>query len=361
MERSFAARAGRPLPLPGVLRGLGVPRLLAGRSWDHIPRRALLAALLASAMLAGAWLWLRNSPLVAVEHVRVSGVSGPDGAAIEAALSREARKMSTLDLNVGALREAVASFHLVAGLHVSTSFPHGLHISVSEQLPVAVLAADGAHTAVAADGMVLGPALASKALPMIQSSTEPLVGRHVSEGRLIGLLAVLSAAPAPLARLIARVYTSPQGLTVAMRNGLLVYFGESSRLHAKWASLAAVLSAPSSLGASYVDVRLPERPAAGVAGGAQSSADVSASDPTAAALAATLAEAVSGAPPATPASPSTLQSQATTEASSSGASPATSTPGATTEAASTEATSTGSEPATSGEGAAVATPAPTGG
>ena len=52
-----------------------------------------------------------------------------------------------------------------------------------------------------------------------------------------------------------------------MRNGLLVYFGDAARPHAKWLSLARVLADPSSAGASYVDVRVPERPAAGFAGG----------------------------------------------------------------------------------------------
>jgi cell division protein FtsQ len=80
-----------------------------------------------------------------------------------------------------------------------------------------------------------------------------------------------------------------------MRDGMLVYFGDETRPHAKWASLAAVLSDPSSAGASYVDVRLPERPAARVpAGAAAAAGQVSASDPTAAALAASLAQAVGG-------------------------------------------------------------------
>ena len=46
---------------------------------------------------------------------------------------------------------------------------------------------------------------------------------------LLAELTVLGAAPRPLTRFVARVYTSPgrQGLTVAMRNGLLVYFGDA--------------------------------------------------------------------------------------------------------------------------------------
>ena len=63
------------------------------------------------------------------------------------------------------------------------------------------------------------------------------------------------------------MFTGPKGLTVAMRNGLLAYFGDASRPHAKWLSLAQVLADPSSAGASYIDVRLPARPAAGFPAG----------------------------------------------------------------------------------------------
>ena len=78
---------------------------------------------------------------------------------------------------------------------------------------------------------------------------------------------MLGAAPAPLARFVVRAFTGPMGLTVAMRSGLRVYFGAASRPHAKWLSLVRVLADPSSAGASDVDVRLPERPAAGFPAG----------------------------------------------------------------------------------------------
>ena len=66
---------------------------------------------------------------------------------------------------------------------------------------------------------------------------------------------------------VARAYSGPRGLTLQMRDGLLVYFGDASRPHAKWLSLESVLADPSSAGAQYVDLRLPEHPAAGFAAG----------------------------------------------------------------------------------------------
>ena len=200
--------------------------------------------------------------------MQVSGVRGPNADAIDAALLGAARRMSTLDVHVGALRAVVAPFRVVRDLQVSPSFPHGLQIHVIEQLPVAALAVGSARTAVAADGVVLGPALLSGSLPTVTARSEPVAGEHVHDANLIGALSVLGAAPAPFAKLVLRAFNGPRGLTLAMRGGLIVYFGDASRPHAKWLSLARVLADQSSAGASYVDVRLPERPAAGFAAGA---------------------------------------------------------------------------------------------
>jgi len=303
MDRSFAdrtpiGRLGRPLGAP-ALRRRAIPtgrartgrarsagrlaRQYAGRAGGtraalaaiaarRRARTALLVLLVATALLAGGWMWLRSSPFVSVQRVRVSGVHGPEAARIEAALVAAAQHMSTLHVNSGALGAAVAPFAVVRELHAIPIFPHGLRIQVVEQLPVAALTvADrsgiGQRTAVAADGVVLGPALLSGSLPSLSGAYEPAVGQRVRSSSLLASLTVLGAAPAPLARLVKDVFTGPKGLTVAMRNGLLAYFGDATRPHAKWFSLARVLADPSSAGASYVDVRLPARPAAGFPAG----------------------------------------------------------------------------------------------
>lgn len=260
-------------------------------------RRMLAIALLVVALLGGGFLWFRTSSFVAVEQVQVDGVHGVQSGALEAALVAQARQMSTMDVNVHALEAAVARFHLVRAIAVQASFPHSLRISVTEQLPVAVLSSGGQRTAVAADGLVLGHELARGALPSVPTSSQLSVGEVVGSHRLRSFLTVLGAAPAPLLPLVGHIYHGPQGLTVKMRDGLLVYFGDGSRPHAKWASLAAVLANPESAGATYIDVRLPERPAAGMPEGdelASEGAEVSATDPSSAALAASLASAVNG-------------------------------------------------------------------
>jgi cell division protein FtsQ len=53
------------------------------------------------------------------------------------------------------------------------------------------------------------------------------------------------------------------GLVAELRAGPELRFGDPSRLPAKWIAAARVLAASGARGASYIDLRLPERPAAG--------------------------------------------------------------------------------------------------
>jgi len=280
-------------------------------------------------ILGAGYLWVRQSPFVAVQRVSIVGVSGADAQAVDTALTDAARAMSTLDVNDAALRAAVAPLHLVRSLRAAPDPPHALRIEVVEQLPVAVLEVDGMRTAVAGDGVALGRMFISSSLPSVAGYRIPAPGRSVRGAQLLAELAVLGAAPAPLAAHVERVFTGSEGLTVQMRNGLKVYFGDGSEALAKWLSLARVLADPSSAGASYVDVRLPTHPAAGFpagvnppdAGSAGSTATGSArpekagdSEATIEELAEALSESggVSNAPPATEPQAGTGESQAGT-------------------------------------------------
>jgi cell division protein FtsQ len=245
---------------------------LGGDGWSYVRRRRRLrvlaiVALIGTPLLAGGWMWLRGSSIVAVRHVHVSGAHGSDARAIDAALDSAARRMTTLEVHPAALRAAVASYPVVRELKVSTSFPHGLSIRVIEQPAVAALTVAGTKTAVAATGVVLGPGLVSGSLPVLAGASAPAPGQRLHDTSLLNAVTALGAAPAPLASQVTRAYSSTKGLTLVMHNGLVAYFGDATRAHAKWLALARVLADPSAAGASYVDVRLPERPAAGFPGG----------------------------------------------------------------------------------------------
>jgi cell division protein FtsQ len=318
-QASRPAASGAPGRIDWALDLLSRPLAAAGRLLSSCfaqirahrrLRIALLVLLIASPLLAGGWLWLRQSSLVAVQRVHVSGVHGSEAHAIDSALTAAARRMSTLDVHTGALRAAVAAYPAVSDVQVESHFPHGLSIHVVEQPAVATLTVSGAKTAVAANGVVLGPGSVSGSLPTVAGASLPAPGQRLHDTALLGAATVLGAAPAPLARQVTRAYSSAKGLTLVMHSGLLAYFGDATRAHAKWLALAAVLADNGSTGASYVDVRQPERPAAGgiaPTAAATAEAEGSSTAPTSSESSEALAEGLSSAAGASAAAPASSE------------------------------------------------------
>jgi cell division protein FtsQ len=253
---AFGRRSGATIARPGVT---------ARRSRRRRPRpgpRFLAAMLAMVAIAAGGWVWLRTSSLVAVRRVTIVGVSGPDATQIRSALRSAAHDMSTLDVKTAALRTAVAPYPVVRHLNVTTSFPHGLRIAVSEQVPVAIVSAGGTQMAVSADGTLLRDSGVTGTLPTIAVDVAP-GGTHVS-GTAMTEVRLLAAAPYQLLSKVGQVSSdAAHGLVAGIRNGPDLYFGDGGQLAAKWAAAAAVLASLSSAGATYIDVSVPSRPAAG--------------------------------------------------------------------------------------------------
>jgi cell division protein FtsQ len=225
------------------------------------PLRAAVAFACVLAVLAGAWLWLRDSRLVAVERVTVTGVSGPDAPRVREALESAARDMTTLHLRAGELRTAVDPYPAVLAVKTDADFPHGLRIAVRERNAVGTVVAGEQRVPVAADGTLMRTTT-SAGLPEITAKALP-GGSHASDPGVRRAVAVLSAAPAALRARVRRVYVGDRGWTLPLRDGPTLYFGGSERLAAKWAAAAIVLADRTSAGATYLDLRLPERPAAG--------------------------------------------------------------------------------------------------
>jgi cell division protein FtsQ len=225
--------------------------------------RLAAAGLALLAALGGGWLWLRDSPLVAVRQVSVSGVSGPDAGQIRTALTLAARNMTTLDVHLASLRTAVAPYPVVKNLRVSTQFPHGMRIAVVEQLPIGAIVAGASKVAASADGTLLHD-VPGRSLPSIPVPSLP-GGSRVTDRAALEALRLLAATPHRLLARISQVTTrSPHGLTAQLRSGPSIYFGDDSNLDAKWVAATEVLADPSSSGATYVDVTDPARPVAGV-------------------------------------------------------------------------------------------------
>jgi cell division protein FtsQ len=226
--------------------------------------RLVAVAIVVGALAIAYFAWFRHSSFVAVEDVKVEGVTTPDRERIAGALTNAADGMSTLDVDASKLASAVSGFPTVASVSADPSFPHGLTIHVTEQAPVLV-ASEGHHkrTPVAADGSVMpGVDVDGSTLPVLRVDDVPTSGRL--QGEALAETRVIAAAPAPLRPLVeGTTTTNDYGIVVTLRGGIDVRFGSASKAAAKWDAAAAVLADPKVTSLQYVDARVPSRPAIG--------------------------------------------------------------------------------------------------
>ena len=242
------------------------PRLQARRLPGRVgpvprpPARFVVIAAAVLAVLAGGWLWLRDSPLVGVRQVTVTGADGPQAAQIRRAVEEAAAGMSTLHVQTDALRKALASFPIVEDVRVHPSPPHRLRVEIVEHEAVGAVLDGGRRVPVDASGLLLTGAPAGS-LPAL-TVKGALAGDRLRDRRALAEVRLLGAAPRALRLRVGKVFLGPEGLTARLTNGPQLVFGGTERLAAKWAAAVAVLADPSSSGTTVLDLRVPERPAA---------------------------------------------------------------------------------------------------
>ena len=224
-------------------------------------KRILAGVLVAACALAGGWLWVRDSRLVAVRDVFVTGVDSAEAPQIRSALRNAALDMTTLHVREDALHAAVAQYPSIKGFDIETDFPRKLTIVVRERAAVAAIQSGGAPVAASRDGLMLR-GMRARGLPTLRVRSAP-AGKRVTDRRTLGALDVAGGAPAELRDRIARLWSGPRGLTLDLRDGPDLVFGSGADAARKWTAAVRVLADPSSAGATYLDLRVPERVAAG--------------------------------------------------------------------------------------------------
>lgn len=224
------------------------------------PRPRLLLALVATLaiVIGGGW-WLRDSALVGVKQVDVTGLTGTQTDEIRAALTTAAQDMTTLHVRERLLNDAVKSYPAVVRVSATGDFPHRLNVTVVERHAVAALRGAGKSVAVAGDGVLL-PGTSTADLPDVPVKTPP-GGARLTDALAQAQVDILAAAPAAFRRQVTRTFTGSRGLELQLHNGPVVAFGAPDRLAAKWAALVAVVANPASAGGTVIDLTVPEAPA----------------------------------------------------------------------------------------------------
>ena len=226
-------------------------------------RRAVALAVAAAIGAAGYLLWLRDSSLVAVREVSVTGVSSAESRDVRAALTDAARGMTTLHVREDALRDAAAAFPTVESITTDARFPNGLAIEVREREPVGVIEANGRDLPVAGDGTLLpGISTAGLELPAIEATRVEGSATRVDDEAL-DQARILGAAPGPLRPLVDGASVDDRGAVLELSDGIVLVFGDGSEVVAKWAAAARILADRELAGLSYIDLRAPDRPAVG--------------------------------------------------------------------------------------------------
>ncbi len=227
-----------------------------------IRRRLIGAAIVLVALYAGYMLWFRDLSWFAIDDVTIKGAT-TNGREIKSAVDGVAGDMTTLHIKDDELRDAVARFPTVASVKATTSFPHGLEVTITERLPVAFAQIGGRPIAVSADGYLLaGASFDQKQLPRIEGAAAR--GARLDEDAA-AQAAILGATPEPLRNRVTVTNWDDErgGVVLDLRNGPEVRFGDGSRARDKWTAAVAVLSGDERGSPSYLDVSVPDRPVSG--------------------------------------------------------------------------------------------------
>lgn len=226
-------------------------------------RRFVVVNCAALALAAGYLFWLRDSGLVVVKEVTVRGLTGGGARSARVALERAARDSTTLHVNRAAIEQVAEAFPAIRGVVITPDFPNSMSIRVIEHRPVAVLRLGARRVAVAGDGSVLTGLPAKGSLPTIEIAGG-FPARQVEAGVALDAVRVAGGAPPAITPRLEKVARQRgRGVVVHVKNGPELVFGDAGRIAAKWAAAIRVLADRDAAGAEYIDVRIPERPAAG--------------------------------------------------------------------------------------------------
>jgi cell division protein FtsQ len=253
------APKARPAPRPRAK-----PRPRGRLRGGSLRRRAAIVVVAAAALAIGYFGWLRDSSLVAVKTVTVTGLGGAHAGTAVTALESAARGMTTLDVDEARLDAVAARFPEIVSVSADAHFPNGMTIDVVER-PPALLARDGRRVVpVAADGTLLVDDQVGDRSKLPTLPVHPLPASGRLAGQPLREALVLGATPAPLRGQVSGVsFSDAAGVTVTLRGGIDVRFGGATAAAAKWAAAAAVLADPRLTTLDYVDVAVPKRPAVG--------------------------------------------------------------------------------------------------
>ena len=220
----------------------------AGR-WRRL-RLVLVALLVVAAISASAWVVFFSS-YVTADEVDVTGTTTlGDGRVERAADVPTGTPLARVDLS--AIQARVESIASVRKAEVSRSWPHTVHIEVTERTPIAVINQGEGLRALDDQGVLFGRyADRPKRLPLVIAPPDTADEALVEGGRVIGSL------PDRIASRVDTVeISSVDKIQLVLANGRRVLWGSAEDSGQKAEVLAVLLRRPG----QQIDVSVPGRP-----------------------------------------------------------------------------------------------------
>ena len=215
-------------------------------------RRAL--RLLTALAAAGVLVWLVGwSPVLGVEEIRVSGVSGNEADAVTALVAvREGTPLARVDTDAVAVR--VRGRASVAEASVRRTWPRELTVDVVPRTAAIVVRnPQGRLEVVDASGVAFGTvATAPSGVPVVTATGSGGTSREA----LLAALSVVQALPEELSRDVSAVTVTSANLVKFTLGARTVVWGGGDDAARKVAILMALLKTK----ASVIDVSAPETP-----------------------------------------------------------------------------------------------------
>jgi cell division protein FtsQ len=223
-------------------------RRVAGR-WRRL--RPLVLGLVVVALVAGSAWAVFLSSLVTARTVDVTGTQTLGDARVERAASVPlGTPLARVDL--GAIRARVEAIASVRRVEVSRSWPHTVHIAVTERTPIAVIDRGDGLQALDSQGVLFGSyGTRPRGLPLVRTEPDTAAEALVESARVVGALPQ---------RIAARVATlevaSVDKIQLVLTNGRRVVWGSAEDSTHKAEVLAVLLKRPG----QQLDVSVPGRP-----------------------------------------------------------------------------------------------------
>ena len=227
-----------------------------GRRRLHI----LVGALVLTLLLIGGW-FLVHSPLFSARSITVTGDVHETAAQVVAAAGL-ADHPPLLAINRGAAAARIERLPWVSSATVTVSWPDGVHIAVTEEIPRLVIAAPGNTWAVvSADGRVLQvtsgarpPGLLILSVPVPPGASGSLLSPKDEAG-----LKVATTLPLSFSAQVTVVTVEPGGwVQLSMTTPIAVNIGSASQLTAKYEDVSSVLAGATLHAGDVIDVSVPD-------------------------------------------------------------------------------------------------------